>query len=1350
MHLVKRTCTEIPANGQDNYISVGPRSLSAYQNQPAYVLLGDPGAGKTTAFKQAANREDTLYVTARDLNTFKDRPEWHDKILFIDGLDEIRAGSHDARTPFDTIRARLEQLGHPRFRLSCREADWFGASDKERLKSVSPDGQITILHIDPLSEADISEILNHNSQVQSAEEFMQRAKQRGLNELLTNPQILNMLVKAVSDGKWPDTRKLTFEMACQTIVREHNNDHIGATRSQSIDVNQQLNTAGYLCAVQLIAGNAGYALSADVANSDFPELNNPAFENIQQLNNVAKTKLFKAPIEGQIVPVHRHVAEYLAARYLAESIEHQGLPVGRILALISGEDGVVVTELRGLSAWLAALCKSQRSAIIEPDPLGVVLYGDVQGFTSQEKRRVLDGLQAEATRYPWFRSSHWTASPFGALATPDMEQEFLNILSDPGRSDTHQALTECVLDALAHGTKFPQLDDILLNIVCDATWSSHIRRAALKAIQRNGEGNPGTATQLKRLVTDINNGTIADPEDDLLGNLLTPLYPQSISAAEVLGYFHAPKRLNYHGSYLAFWHHKLLDQSTDTHVSVLLDKLAERADIMQQTLSDYHFHDLTIGLLIRGLKAYGESINMERLYEWLGVGLDKDGWNHIAEMALSSDIRSWLEAHPELQKAVIGIGLNRCTEFQHVGHCMVKIKQRLYHASPPADYGQWCLLQMQTTINGSVSHYLLREAVSTLFDQRGNTGLTLEIIEEAAAQESKYNTWLSEMLVCSLNPEEREFVQKSHLRRATRRKEEQGWLDYVRSSQIELRAGQAYPNLLHNLAAAYFGHLHIGGNSPLERLLSFLDHDENLVQSACKGLGHTLDRDDIPSVADIIQLHIENQIHLLSWPYLAGLEEITRASPHSINQLNDKQIRQAIAFYLTNGAGEDPLWYKSLLASRPDLVAEVMKAHATAALRANKRLTKGLYELANNDTYKQVARLVSLPLLKSFPARSTNQQLPELDELLKAAMCYADKQELLVLNEEKRNLRSMNVAQRVHWLAAGLTLAPEQYLEPLTNFIDGQEKRVQHLAGFFADQLDQRSPLDDLPILALDLLIRLIGKHFSPYLLQGTGWVSPARNAADLISRLISCLGAQPAKEATNMLEALLANSNLHRWQTALQRAQFEQRAARREACFRHPDIRQVSYTLKNQSPANTGDLAALTTDVLQEMAHRIRNGNTDDYRQFWNEGTLRKLDTPKHEDACRDALLSDLQQRLAPFGIDAQPEGHYADGKRADIRVAFGGIDGFEVPIEIKKNSHRNLWRAMHDQLIAQYTRDPRAHGFGIYLVFWFGADQTQPPPSGSRPRTPDELKQRLQGLLSVDESRKISICIIDVARPK
>ena len=107
-----RTCTEVPAGGLVEGVS-GP--LAKYREVPAYVLLGDPGSGKTTELEQEAEAvgEGALLVSARDFLTFlpENRPEWRSRTLFIDGLDEVRVGQSDARTRFDAIRGRLDALG---------------------------------------------------------------------------------------------------------------------------------------------------------------------------------------------------------------------------------------------------------------------------------------------------------------------------------------------------------------------------------------------------------------------------------------------------------------------------------------------------------------------------------------------------------------------------------------------------------------------------------------------------------------------------------------------------------------------------------------------------------------------------------------------------------------------------------------------------------------------------------------------------------------------------------------------------------------------------------------------------------------------------------------------------------------------------------------------------------------------------------------------------------------------------------------------------------------------------------------------------------------------------------------
>src|SRR5574340_1818843 len=126
----------------------------------------------------------------------------------------------------------MDGLGRPCFRISCREADWLGASDSETLKRVSPDGEVVALHLDPLSNEDIAEILRHKPEVADAEYFMRQATEHGLEGLLRNPQTLNLLVDAVGGNAWPQNRTQVYEMACGKLVSEINPEHRRAKREK--------------------------------------------------------------------------------------------------------------------------------------------------------------------------------------------------------------------------------------------------------------------------------------------------------------------------------------------------------------------------------------------------------------------------------------------------------------------------------------------------------------------------------------------------------------------------------------------------------------------------------------------------------------------------------------------------------------------------------------------------------------------------------------------------------------------------------------------------------------------------------------------------------------------------------------------------------------------------------------------------------------------------------------------------------------------------------------------------------------------------------------------------------------
>ena len=1182
---VPRTCTEIGKGGLADGAECPSSPLEGWARTDAYVLLGPAGAGKTMAFDREAQRSGGYCVAAHDFIAFDEQPEWRDTTLFIDGLDETRAGSADGRTPLDRIRAKLDRLGRPRFRLSCREADWFGAHDRDRLKTVSRDGRVTVLRLDPLSDDQVREILGARPDVDDADAFIASARRTGLDGLLANPQSLGMLAAAVADGVWPETRTRTFDLACRTLLVEHNREHGVASRVPA-STDELLAAAGRLCAVQLLTGSAGYALDGARSDREHPVSGEISGGDGQVLRQVLGTKLFEAPSEGRAAPVHRHIAEFLGGGYLADIVEN-GVPVGRILALMAGHDGVVVSGLRGLAAWLAAHSHSGRAEIAERDPLGTVLHGDVKGFSRGEKRRMLRGLERETEKDPWFPAAARADPRLGDLATPDMGAVFRELLTGPGRDTARQSFVSLLIESLGHGPAAPELAGLMMTIVRDGGWWSRIRRTALDAFIRYRGDGEGASAELEALLGDTQDGPVSDPDDDILGTLLNALYPDRLSQRDIQKYLKPPKNTGYFGRYRYF------------------------------------------------LKCHSNS------------------------------------RHTELRKAIIGL--------------------------------------------------------------RGPAG--------DAAHASAARPAAGER-----NAMREERRRREHECKAKRRRRE--WRDRVKPQEAALRANRCPPALLDELAAVYHGYfVGVEGDSPEARLRNVLGDDAGLIGAVLKGFRGSIGRTDVPDDAEILRLATAHQRHCLALPFLAGLEEMFPTAPSGGWPLGEKQARQALACHYTTLLPAKPKWIRALLISHPHAVVDVLLRFSRSEWHGGGEAGIELHLSVSSADHEAVARRAVLPLLDAFPVRCKARQLPELGALLKAALLRCEKAPLVERIDRKLACRGMNVAQRVYWRAAGLVAEPGRYHDPLKSYVAGRERRIRHLARFAVSLPGVL--IDRLDVAALALLVRLLGPAHRPRSrssARGPVWVTPAMEAAERIEQLARRLASLPDPQATKVLEALSSEEGLRPWRSLLVDAAYRQNAVRREAGFRHCGVGQVLGTLDNRQPANIADLAALTAGFLREIARTLRDGDESGWRAYWNVDPHGRPREARPEGACRDALLSALRSKTRRLGIDAQPEGRYADDRRADIRVA---CSGFNVPVEIKKCGHRRLWSAIKDQSIARYTRDPGAGGYGIYVVFWFGENDCQPPGSGRRPGSAAELEERLRDLLSAEEKRTISVCVIDVARP-
>jgi len=1349
--LVPRTCTRKP----DNLEMQDSQPLESFRDISAYVLLGDPGAGKTKSFERESNDSGGKYIRARDFAVFEPGAELQGKTLFIDGLDEIRSDGGDGRTPLDHIRIHLERLGRPHFRLSCREADWLGASDSDALKRVSPDDNVIALHLDPLSDSDIVDILEHNPADPDPAAFMQQAREHRLDELLRNPQTLDLLIKAVDGNNWPKSRAEIYQSACNQLVREKNKEHLAAKRESSPSVDSVLIAAGYLSAIQLLAGLAGFSLDQDTSDDQYVFWNDLSKPDLPMLAAL-KSKLFRVDGDEQLrTPVHRTIAEFLAARYLAAQIEHSDLPISRMLALMTGDDAGIVPDLRGLAAWLSVHSKTGRSELIARDSLAVVLYGDVRGFPVSDKEYVLEALGREAKRYPWFRSGDWADAPFGALGTKDMESTIREILTSYSRAKADQSLLNCVLDAISYGEQMSSLAEPLEAIVRDSSYWPHIRRNAIQSFSQST--HPDHARQLQ-LAKDIRDGNVEDSEDELIGALLKELYPNNISPSEIFDYLHPPKS-NLINSYSMFWRHYLTKQSTDDHLPILLDKLVERQGSDEEESDTSKFDRLDGLLLARAVEAFGDSISDERLYQWLGIVLDKYDFSRI-EATPSKRISAWFETHQNRYKALIEYAANQCKNQKDPSRCMWSALTRISMASPPEDIEAWYMDKAPTEQDTEMARFYFEKVIHPLqvFEggHRGYLPITeLGRLEPWLDANPKFKPWLKPFISCQIGDWEQEHTLRNIKRDIEQQKKKSELIAFYHQHIDAIRDGSAFPQILHDLALAYNGHLtEARGDSPRERLEEFLGNDSELIDATFASFRHTLNRPDLPPVKEIVDLAVKNQGHYIRPACLIGMDRLFRINPNEALSLPDEILSRLLLFRLTDGMGDEPRWFEELAKTRPPLVAEAFLAYIQPMLRSRKEHIIGLHLLTGDNAYIEVAHLALPKLLEGFPVRAGVKQLPfVLDNLLKAAFSYLSREYLETLVARKVSLASMDAAQKVYWLTCGLLLKPDTYENQLFQFIGKNQKRRAHLAAFIYEDFGRHSFSGEvsMPVSITARIIELFGPDCQDTRLSGM--VTAAMRTADMMRSFINTLANDAGKQASLEIERLLGLPKLSNWHNQLQHAQHSQRIARRKASFRRLSVSQVTQSIANLQPANAADLAALTYEQLIYIARKIRDGNTNDYRQYWSFDNSRKQPTdpkPKLENDCRDALLSDLQERLGKLGVDAQPESQYADTKRADIKVSFGDSTRLNVPIEIKKDSHKDIWNSIHNQLIAKYTRDPGADGYGIYMVFWFGGKGMPLPPDGKKLRSAAELEARLRQTLTSEESHRINICVIDCALPR
>ena len=1396
------------------WVSNGER-LSDFRSASGYVLLGEPGSGKSAAFElEEGLGENGVGVTARRFirRSIDAHPEWRHGTLLIDGLDEVRAQGGDPREPLDALVCRLEQLGKPAFRLSCREDSWLGRNDFRELASVVDADDLHLVRLDPLTGQDARRILTA-AEVPDPEGFLWKAVDSGLEVFLQNPLLLDILIKTGNSGSWAHGQLAAFERACEELARETNQNHLDARDGNPFATDGVVLAAGRLCAILLLTGTSGWSRRGP-GDDDCPALGE-AGEDQPLLRSALDTKLFVGSAETGRSPRHRRIAEFLAAKYLDHAIRERQLPATRVLAWMQGIDRIVMPDLRGTSVWLAARNPVSRRPLIESDPVGVAFHGDAGRFNREDTALLLSGLERQlAHQWEWASSAS-----LGALMAGPACDMLWDMLQAPDRSNPRQGLIELLLRALAatplsgsrlRGVGLSRTEskarEILPAVFRDITWPSTVRQWALVAlIHLLGKEADGPSILLS-LLREIDEGHV--PEDDrgeLRGELLTCLYPRHVTAEHVwdcaVRMWQVDGRTRDDppvssvpmGKANAFWTKHLVDDSAPEDVRTLLRTLVARAEELIPLLAQNDVESVVLRLLARGLELLGEEMEVAELYEWFGlVEADYERIGlvpaHCRSVVLKSrhareqnKINNWLRDHRDIQLALVQEGLKRHASLPRVRKLDHQIGVKFLGDERRSGFRRCC---METAVGLAATNP--GPAIELAFwavTEREEWGPSLPDDEVAAAVRGTplLREWHVKRVAA-----EAEYAAKGAQLRDTPlylevRQRRNAYLSSIWKELDTIEARQVPSTLLACLGRIYLDGLGQGGpdqaREDLKRhLASGRASDQDLLEAVIRGFRCLVGRANLPDLDETIRLHEQGLTWPFALPFLAGLaeEELSGADP--LQGFDEETLRQSLGFYLLSrlptkrhpipgifSHSEDnrPRWFLQALQTHPKNVADAFAVVHRARVRANDLPDQHLYDMAKNAEYERVAPLAVPRMLSPFPSICTEPQIEALRQVLWSALKYMPRDELSRQVRHRLGRKGMDVAQQAHWLGVGLFVEPRVCFPRLFDFVSkGQRtRRIRHLVDFL---VQDREPLpdQDWPSSEQVALIAVVGRRLrSPWADRhdsSARFMAGGSSAADLkvdplMNTWVETLAGRVDHEAITALSNLADDPTLKYWRGMLLRARDEQAAKLRVSVYEAPTVGQIRDALRGGPPVSAADLHALVSDKLAKLAERIRDGNTDTWQQYWHTDP----DDPKGRQVIKPKSENPCRDALLS-DLQLLLEPHEVDaqpeGHHAEDKqsdiIAVHGVHA--VVVEVKRTHNKELWSGIEDQLIAKYLRDPRTGGYGIYLVFWFGRDHvTRAPPVGTRPESPDELRARLIRLLPREHRRTITVLVIDVSAP-
>ena len=1306
-----------------------------------YVLLGEPGSGKSVLARSLEERLGWPLVAAgaftrqHDLSAFKPPPG---KLLVIDALDEV-APQAGGSTLSEVLR-KLGVMDRPPFLLSCRAIDWEGSADRHQIKS-DYGRDATTLHIEPLTTAEAAQLLAHHAPGVDSEQTLRSLADNGLEDLWGNPLTVRLVAKvSQEEAGLPATKTELFQRACELLLWEDNPAHQASIAARA-RTDELLDSAGAVC--------AGLILGSLVGISRRPAQATPAgfapvgeFVGLPDAPLVAaalSTRLFRDAGENLLAPMHRVIAEFLGARWLARRVS-SGLSARRVFTALEFAGGVP-TALRGVHAWLANHQPSVANRCIASDPYGVLRYGDPASLAASQAGRLLTALSRLAEEDPWFRQGDWSTAAARGLVRPELKNELLALITGPNR---HFHLSTLLLGSIAETAMAGVFHEELLAIARDRDAIFAERRYAVDALAAGG-----ATVDWPSLVAAISDEGGEDSERLAL----------EAAAEGGAQHFNAEALANILLRYLRLTGPSTTDDDDDEddrYVFGVIDHLTEAipasrgAEILNEVArlgepackeGGYDLR-LEFGRLVRRLAAEfikaGGRPSGAQLWTWLSLAIDEstsaDEHNDIlrnygqsnedvrreAQAAAMADERfgkgAWLSLVRHLPGCKAGLEMKP----EDAVHFMRQIREKA--SLTDRDIDVWdCILRLQPR----------------------RDGLPPEVRQEAAHGAATHDALAREWEKFN-TPAKMDWMKvdrrRSRHRASLRRRRFEKARAQLRAKHNELVAGER--EAIVNPAMAYMGRYSDLNSeaSPRARLEEWLGPE--IAEAARRGFVNSLTRTDLPSAETLAESHANGRHWYMELAMKAGIAEMVADGKH-LGVLPREVLKAALVSWWHRGDLESSRLKVSLgeaiegaLFTSEAAIEDFLRTYVEPYLKANAEHITGLYRTAREGRLRKVAGRLALEWLLAYPSL----RLETARELLDLAIDNLLPQTIRPLIRARLRDAAVTGDARDMWFWASFAVDwPTEETAIVARAAADQDFIwvLRRALGQERHGLPARTLLPEQNALIVE---RFAGAW--PYVgMPKGGRSSSAWEASQFIRACINRLANDPSPQAAAAF-ATLQGLSTSTYAEELLHARANQQRRQRDSLFQAPSLADVRQLLTGGLPGRIDDLRALTLDVLEGLQAVIRASEVSEWKLFW-EG-----DKPKDENSCRDVLVSLGNPRFPPE-IQLVPEALMPGSKRADALVTLGQMG---LPIEIKGQWHKEVWTACVGQLDALYTPSWRAEGRGIYLVFWFGQITGCNPPRrmGEKAATcSGEMRQQIIASLDPSERDRIDVVVLDVSRP-